>query len=79
MASTDGTLTGRLAIENRVRETTVSLQLESGGYSVRATLDKTAVRHAGIDTTDPGKVESYYLYDDELLVFDLGGNFNVEE
>lgn len=60
-----------------MRETTVSLQKE--GNSVRGTLDKNGVCHAGIDTSDPGEVKSYYLYDEKLLVFDLGGNFNVDD
>lgn len=43
--------------------------------SVTATLMKDAIDHAGIDPQNPGEVNQYYLHDEQLLVFDLGGDF----
>jgi len=60
-----------------VRESEVSLQDQDG--CVRGALDKEAIRHAGRDPENPGTVMSYYLRDQQLLVFDLGGAFDVDE
>jgi len=34
-----------------------------------------AVRHSGRDEHDPGDAMQYYLRDEELLVIDLGGQY----
>jgi len=73
----DRSLTSRLAPENRVREAEVSLQNKGGeDGSVMGTLDKEGIRDAGINVADPGDVTSYYMYGEQLLVFDLGGTFD---
>jgi hypothetical protein len=63
----------RLDPKNRVKDTEISLQTVR--QSVTATLMKDAVLHAGIDPQSPGKVEQYYLRDEQLLVIDLGGHY----
>ena len=66
----------RLSPKNRVTSRTASLQTMR--TSVTATLMKSAIDEAGIDPDDPGTVEQYYLHDEQLLVFDLGGEFQTD-
>ncbi|RLM53183.1 hypothetical protein DVK02_14940 [Halobellus sp. Atlit-31R] len=53
-----------------------SVSLIDQNGTVRGTLDKESLRHAGVDTEDPGSVDWYYFTDEQLLVFDLGGDFD---
>jgi hypothetical protein len=63
----------RIKPERRVSEGTVSLIANS--RSVRTSLPLDPVRHAGRDPDDPGQCSWYYIRDQELLIFDLGGGF----
>jgi len=60
----------RLAPAKRIQTQTVSLQTTGG--SVRAVLNKEALRHAGVDPDNPGTVETHYVRDKQWLVIDLG-------
>jgi hypothetical protein len=71
-------ISDRLMPDHRVKEGEVSLKSARGTGSVRATLDKEACRHAGIDPLEPGSVSWYYLRSEGLLVFDLAGEFDEE-
>jgi hypothetical protein len=70
-------IAARLLPENRVRAGSVALL--PNGRSVKAAIDKDAVRHAGRDPEDPGECDYYYLPSDGLLVFDLGGEFSSDQ
>ena len=67
----------RLEPRNRVNSKTISLQVIN--QSVYGSIMIDAVRHAGIDPDAPGSVEAHYLYDEKLLVLDLGGEFQDDE
>lgn len=72
--ATRETIEARLNPRRRVAEGEVSLTANGG--SVRGTLNKEALRHAGRDPENPGRARWYYLRDKGLLVFDLGGDFD---
>jgi hypothetical protein len=66
----------RLRPRNRVAEGEISLTpAHSTRGSVRATVDKEALRHAGRDPEDPGTASWFYLRNEGLLVLDLGGEY----
>jgi hypothetical protein len=76
-ATTD--LVDRLRPEHRVRAGSITLSADGAHGSVRASVDKEAVKHSGRDPGDPGEVDYYYVPDLQLFVLDLGGQFQVDE
>lgn len=72
--SSQPSIADRLRPSNRVQSKRVSLREVKG--SVVAALNKQALRHSGIDPENPGEVDTHYLRDERLLVFDLGGEFS---
>jgi len=59
--------------ERRVQEGDVSLQ--TGDNCIRGSYPLEPARHAGIDPENPGSVSWYYVRSQQLLVIDLGGQF----
>lgn len=70
---TDEAILNRIKPERRVSEGTVSLVPSQ--RNVRATMPIEAVRHSGRDPDAPGEVSYFYLRNQGLLIFDLGGEF----
>jgi hypothetical protein len=72
-AEPEGAILNRIKPERRVSEGTVSLIANS--RSVRTSLPLEPLRHAGRDPDDPGHCQWFYIRDEGLLIYDLGGGF----